>query len=102
MARNRPLVQKLVNAMVKALRYIQTHSASEIADRTPDAFHTPDRATYVRALAQAKPLFTPDGRMPADGPQAVRRVLATIDRTIQGKPVDLAKTYTVDFVSAVR
>src|SRR5438067_4773535 len=36
--KNKPTVQKLTNAFVKALRFINTHSAAEIADKMPKDF----------------------------------------------------------------
>lgn len=101
-ARNRATVQKLVNALVRSLRYIQSHSAAEIAANVPESFYYGDRPGYVRALTHAKPMFTPDGRMPADGPETVWRVLSTIDRTVKDKRLDLKRTYTTEFVAAVK
>jgi NitT/TauT family transport system substrate-binding protein len=96
------LVQKLANAFVKALRYIQTHSAEEIASQLPADYYAGDRELYVQALARGKAMFTPDGRMPASGPPTVLKVLSTVDRNIQGKRIDLSRTYTTEFVSAAR
>jgi NitT/TauT family transport system substrate-binding protein len=100
--RHRPEVQKLVNALVRALRYIQSHTASEIAAQVPPEFYVGDRATYVKALARSKPIFIPDGRMPASGPANVLRVLSRTEKSVQGKAIDLGSTYTLDFVNAVK
>jgi NitT/TauT family transport system substrate-binding protein len=100
-ARHKPVAQKLVNALVKALRYIQAHTAGEIADQLPPAFYTCDRATYVKALATSKPIFIPDGRMPAKGPANVLRLLTRVEKSLQGRSVDLPSTYTLEFVQAV-
>lgn len=99
---HRLLVQKLVNAFVKALRYIQTHSAEEIAANVPADYYAGDKELYVQALARGKAMFTPDGRMPDSGPPTVLKVLSTVDKNIQGKHVDLMQTYTTEFVSAAR
>jgi NitT/TauT family transport system substrate-binding protein len=45
-------------------------------------------------------MFTTDGRMPADGPETVLKVLPTFDKTVQGKQIDLSKTYTTAFIDA--
>ena len=94
-------VQKLANALVKALRYVQAHSAQELADQIPAAFHAGDRATYIEALDKGRSMFTSDGRMPATGPETVLKVLQLYDRTVQGKKIDLSKTFTSEFVAAV-
>jgi len=100
--RHRPEVQKLANALVKALRFIQSHTAADIAAQLPPAFYTCDRATYVKALARSKPIFIPDGRMPASGPAHVLKVLTRTEKSLQGKRIDLPSTYTLAFVNAAR
>jgi NitT/TauT family transport system substrate-binding protein len=87
-----------VNAFVKAMKYINTHSAEEIADKMPKDYYVGDKALYLKALADGKSMFTTDGRMPADGPETVLKVLSTFDKTVQGKKIDLSKTYTTAFV----
>jgi len=47
-------------------------------------------------------MFTPDGRMPASGPPTVLKVMSTIDRNVQGKNIDLSRTYSTQFVAAAR
>lgn len=101
-AHHRGECQKLVNALVKALRFIQANTAAEIADRLPPDFYTCDRATYVKCLARSKSIFIPDGRMPASGPANVLRVLSRTERAIQGKVINLSSTYTLGFINAVR
>jgi len=100
--RHRPEVQKLANALVKALRYIQSHTGAEIAALLPPEFYAGDRATYIKALARSKPIFTPDGRMPNGGPENVLRVLTRAEKSLQGKVIDLASTYTLEFVNAAK
>jgi NitT/TauT family transport system substrate-binding protein len=100
--RHKPEVQKLVNALVKALRYIQSHTASEIAAQLPPEFYAGDKATYVKALARSKPIFIPDGRMPVNGPANVLRVLTRTEKSLQGKTIDLGSTFTLEFVSAAK
>ncbi|MFB2603981.1 ABC transporter substrate-binding protein, partial [Rhizobium phaseoli] len=41
--------QKLANAFVKTLKYINTHSAAEIADKMPKDFYVGDKDGYVKA-----------------------------------------------------
>lgn len=95
---HRDEVQRLVLAFSKTLRYIQTHTADEIAANIPVEYFAGDRELYVRALASNKAMFTPDGRMPASGPDTALRVLNVVDRAVQGKQIDLAGTYTSEFL----
>jgi NitT/TauT family transport system substrate-binding protein len=100
--RHKPEVQKLVSALVKALRYIQTHTAAELAAQVPPSFYAGDKATYIKALARSKPIFIPDGRMPANGPAHVLKVLTRTEKSLQGKTIDLPSTFTLDFVNAAQ
>ena len=96
--KNRPTVQKLANAFVKTLKYINTHSAEDIADKMPKDYYVGDKEGYVKALDAGKAMFTPDGIMPEGGPETVLTVLSAFKKELQGKQIDLAKTYTSEFV----
>ncbi len=96
--KNKPTVQKLANAFVKTLKYINTHSAADIADKMPKDFYVGDKEGYVKALADGKSMFTADGVMPAGGPETVLSVLSGFNKNVKGKTVDLSKTYTTEFV----
>jgi len=99
---HKPQVQKLANAFVKTLKYISTHSAEQIADVMPADYYAGDKAGYVAAIAAGKTMFTPDGRMPVSGPPTVLKVLQEFDHEVQGKTINLANTYTTEFVNAAK
>ncbi|HEX7750283.1 MAG TPA: ABC transporter substrate-binding protein [Bordetella sp.] len=93
---------QLVKGFVMALRYLHTHSAEQIAALLPRSYYEPvGKALYVKALDAYLPSFSGDGRMPADGPQTVLRVLSTIRPEIKKANIDLTKTYTDIFVDKV-
>ena len=93
-------VQKLVNAFVRTLHFIASHNADEIAAHVPADFYVNDRAMYVKALADGKGMFTPDGRMPPGGPENVLSVLSKFMDGVTPASIDLSRTYTVNFVDA--
>jgi NitT/TauT family transport system substrate-binding protein len=95
-------VQHLVNALVKALRYIDTHDATEIAAQLPVDYMAGDRALYIATLQQSKSMFTSNGVMPEAGPPNVLRVMRLADRGVLGKPIDLSRTFTTQFTQAAR
>ena len=99
---HKDIAQKLANAFVKTLKFINSHSAAEIADKMPKDFYVGDKDGYVNALTAGKAMFTPDGVMPEGGPETVLAVLATFKKELQGVKVDLAKTYTTEFVKAAK
>ncbi|MDN0197517.1 ABC transporter substrate-binding protein [Streptomyces sp. S.PNR 29] len=90
-------VQKLVNAFVKTLKWMSTHSASQIADKMPADYSQGDKALYAQAIKSTLPMFTKDGVMPANGPATVERVLKAFNPNIKNADVDLSKTYTTEF-----
>jgi NitT/TauT family transport system substrate-binding protein len=90
---------KLAHAFVRTMQFIHTHSAEEIAAKMPDDYQK-DKVLYVSALKASLPMYTADGKMPADGPATVLKVLASFNPSVKGKHVDLARTYTNEFVSA--
>ena len=98
---NRATAQKLAAAFVETLRFIDTHSAAEIADKMPAQYHADDRDLYIRALAEGKAMFTADGKMPPGGPEMVLSVLGGFDNNVKGKTIDLSRTFTSEFVDAV-
>jgi NitT/TauT family transport system substrate-binding protein len=99
---HKPEVQKLANAFVKTLKFINTHSGAEIAEKMPKDFYVGDQDGYVKALDAGKGMFTADGVMPEDGPKTVLAVLSAFSKNVQGKQIDLAKTYTTEFVKAAK
>lgn len=92
-------VQKLANAFVKALHYIQSHSAEDIAAQVPTYYYAGDKEAYIRVLGNSRAIFTPDGRMPESGPSTVLRVLSTFNKNVQAQRVSLEQTYTTEFVT---
>ncbi|MEX3933763.1 ABC transporter substrate-binding protein [Paraburkholderia phymatum] len=90
---------KLAHAFVKTMQFIHTHSAEEIAAKMPTDYQK-DKTLYVNALRASMPMFTADGKMPADGPQTVLKVLSAFSPSVKGKHIDLTKTYTDEFVEA--
>ena len=95
-------VQKIVTAFVKTLKYIQTHSAKEITEQMPPDYYSSNKKLYIDALDGGKQMFTPDGVMPENGPATVLQVLSSFDKAVQGKTINLANTFTTDFVKAAK
>jgi NitT/TauT family transport system substrate-binding protein len=99
---HRAEVQKLANAFVKTMKFINTHTAEEIAAKMPADYYAGDKEAYVKALAASKTMFTADGVMPPTGPATVLKVLQGFDKEVQGKTIDLSKTYTTEFAKAAK
>jgi NitT/TauT family transport system substrate-binding protein len=101
--KNAAAVQKVTTAFVRTLRWMSSHSAADIAAKMPADYSAGDPALYEKAVNDTKGSFTSDGRMPAEGPANVLRVLGTFNETVMAKKdtIDLSKTFTTKFVDAV-
>jgi NitT/TauT family transport system substrate-binding protein len=95
---HKDVVQKLVNAYVKTLQWIHTHSADQIAAMMPPDYYTGNKPLYVTALQNQLSIFPTDGKMPSDGPQSVLTIEQQTNLVPQSKQIDLSSTYTNDFV----
>ncbi|HEY8702218.1 MAG TPA: ABC transporter substrate-binding protein [Arthrobacter sp.] len=99
---HKDIVQKLANVYVKTLKFIQDHTAAEITEKVPaDYYAGVGKDAYIQALDAEKGIYSPTGAMPADGPKIVNDVLQT-NADVKGKTIDLAKTFTNEFVQAAK
>ena len=98
---NKATVQKVVDALVATMHWINTHTAAQIADAMPPAFVSNSVVTktdYISGLTQDKNQFLPNGMMPTGGPQVVESI-AKLAGTVTG-PVNLGVTYTNSYAIA--
>jgi sulfonate transport system substrate-binding protein len=95
---HRDTAQRLARAMTRTLQWMHGHTPGEIASRAPQAFRGQDEALYVEAIKNSMPMFSPDGVMDANGPRAVRTLLAGSMEKVRNASIDLSKTYTNDFI----
>ncbi|HEY8719894.1 ABC transporter substrate-binding protein [Pengzhenrongella sp.] len=101
--KNPKTVQKLVNAYVKTLAFIHTHSAAEITAKLPaDYYAGVGKAAYIKALDSEKGIYNPTGIMPPNGPPTNLKVLGDFNSAVKGKTIDVSKTYTDRFVKAAQ
>src|SRR5207245_8982173 len=64
---HKDVVQKLVNAYVSTLKWIQGHTGDQIAAMMPpDYYAGVGKAAYAKALDSEKGIFNPTGIMPPD------------------------------------
>ncbi|MFL6051565.1 MAG: ABC transporter substrate-binding protein [Actinoallomurus sp.] len=100
---HKDVAQKVVNAFVATMKWINTHSPAEIADKMPPGYYTGvGKAAYVTALQNEKGMYSPDGLMPADGPKTVLSVMSSFSPDVKGHQIDLSKTYTNTFVQQAK
>jgi NitT/TauT family transport system substrate-binding protein len=98
MEANKETAQKVVNVMVKTLKWMNTHSPEEIAAQMPKDYYAGELDLYVQGLKEGRAQYSPDGMMPQGAPDSVLKVLSSFSPNVQGKTIDLSKTYTTEFV----
>ena len=95
---HRGTAARLARAIVRTLRWMQSHQPAEIAAKSPKEFRGDDDALYVESIRHSMAMFSPDGAMAADGAEAVQALLAESVEKMRGARIDLSRTYTNDFV----
>ena len=94
---NADTARRVARAIVGSLQFIQSHEPEEILEQLPAAYRT-DRDTDLAAMRAFVPLFSPDGRMAAGTAEVVQRVLSTSIESVRNATIDLAQTYTNEFL----
>jgi NitT/TauT family transport system substrate-binding protein len=96
--KNPNTVQALVTALVRGLKWVQAHSADDIAKMMPEEYMLGDKPLFVEAIKANHAAYSPDGRFMKDGPETALKVLKAFDPNVQNAKIDLAKTYSDRFV----
>ena len=93
-------VQRVVTALVATMHWINTHTATDIANALPQQFvqnATISKDQYIAGLTTDKGQFLPDGIMPAGGPKTVYAMAKTIGTNVS--KVTLANTFTNQYAT---
>src|SRR5437762_10153348 len=87
---HKDVAQRLVNAYVKTLKFIHSHTAAEIADKMPTGYYANDKALYVAALQNQLAIFGTDCKMPVGGPETVMAIDQKYVPSFKGKTANLS------------
>jgi NitT/TauT family transport system substrate-binding protein len=88
---------RLARALRRTLEWLRANPPEEIRRRLPQAFRSGDPETDLEGLRNLQAMISPDGRMPPEAPEAVRKVLAVSLEAVRAASLDLSKTYTNEF-----
>jgi NitT/TauT family transport system substrate-binding protein len=88
--------QAVVDAIVRALRFIQASTPDQIVAAVPPEYYT-DKALYKASLEKNLDGFRHDGTILPGASENVYRDLKTFDPGLQNATVDLAKTVNMQF-----
>jgi len=96
--KNPNTVQALTNAIVHALKWLQTAGPGDIIKTVPQGYQLGDSALYLAAFNKMREVISTDGSMPDDGPPTVLKALAGVDASFKADRIEVARTYRNDFV----
>jgi NitT/TauT family transport system substrate-binding protein len=96
--RNPNTTQRLVNAFMKALKWIESATPEQVADSVPLEYHLNDKPLYLKAVANSKESYSKTGVVSPQGMASVLDMLKTLDPELQGASVDVGKTFDDRFV----
>jgi NitT/TauT family transport system substrate-binding protein len=96
--KNPVTTQRLVNAFMKSLKWLQSATPDQVADLVPPDYHLGDKPLYLRAVKNSLESYSKDGIIQQAGMTSVYEMLKALDPEIQGAQVDLATTFDDRFV----
>src|SRR6267143_3158967 len=97
---HKDVAQRLVNAYVKTLKFIHSHTAEEIAAKMPADYYANNKDLYIAALKNQLGIFGTDCKMPVGGPETVMKIQQSYVPSFKGKTSNLSETYTNQFADA--
>lgn len=93
------MAQAMTTAVVRALRWLQTASPSDMMKTIPEPYMLGDRALYLSAISKGRDAVSPDGLMPKSGPKFAYRIFAGLESVADPARIDLERTYTNEFAT---
>jgi NitT/TauT family transport system substrate-binding protein len=90
-------VQAMTNAVVHALKWLQTAGPSDLIKAVPETYLFGDRGLYLASFGKLRESISLDGMMPEEGIKTALRALRRRDPAFQPDKVDTQRIYTNDF-----
>jgi NitT/TauT family transport system substrate-binding protein len=91
-------VQKVVNVLVRALKWIQSHSEEEVADALPIEVVGSDKRQFIKTLKTLKEFYSPDGIINPKGAKNVYDSMVASDSLPAEPSLDVTQFFTNQFV----
>lgn len=95
--KNPRTVQALANAVVKALKWLQTATPEQVAETVPATYLGNDRGLYLQSFGKIREGLSPDGAFPRDGIENTLKMLRAASTEAATANVRLDDTYTNRF-----
>jgi NitT/TauT family transport system substrate-binding protein len=97
-AKNPETTQRLVNAFYKTLKWLEKASPEDVARTVPEQYYLGDRALYLAAVQNSKPMYSTTGVVSEKAMKNAYDMLVQFDKDLAGAKIDLAKTFDGRFV----
>ena len=95
--RRAPQAQALTDALVHALKWLQTAGPADLVKALPASSWGQARSVYLAAFARARETLSPDGLMPSGAPATALRALLLSDPQRVAARVDVERSFTTEF-----
>ncbi len=90
--------QRLVNAFMKSLKWLQSAKPEDVAEAVPPEYHLGDKPLYIKAVQNSLESYSRTGIVPPEGMASVMDMLKQLDPELKDAKVDLAATFDDRFV----
>lgn len=90
-------VQALANAVVRALKWLQTAGPSDLIKAVPDAYLLGDRALYLASFGKVRESIALDGLFAEDAVKNIMRIVGRLEPALQLDRIDLDRLFTNTF-----
>jgi NitT/TauT family transport system substrate-binding protein len=96
--KNPNTVQALTNAMVRTLIWMGDATPQQILNTVPEEYLLGNKAMYLFAYNNVKTAYSKDGYFSEAGAKTTLKALASFNPNIKPEAINLAQTYTNEFV----
>lgn len=98
LAANPETARRLARALSRAHQWIAAHKAEDLLDKMPPELRSQDRKLDLELLRWGMESYTADGKMPPGAPEVMKRYIEATVPAVRNAKIDLASTWTNDFL----
>ena len=95
--KNPSTCQAMANAIVQALKWLQTAGPSDIIKTVPESYLLGDRALYLASFGKVREAISLDGIMANEAAQTALKAIGSFEADIHTDKINLSKTFTNAF-----
>ncbi len=100
--KNRAVVQALSNAVVKALKWLQTAGPRDLIRSVPESYLLGDRGLYLATFNNIRESISLDGLIYDDAAKTSLKVMANFDALVKTERLDISRAYTNMFAKQAK